>query len=52
LGHVDRSVTSLYDRADTLPELKAMLTAWADRLAIIVEGGAEVIPLHEAQTVE
>ena len=52
LGHVDRSVTSLYDRAEILPELRTMLTAWADRLEIIVEGGAKVIPLHEVQTVE
>ena len=52
LGHVDRSVTSLYDRAEALPELRAMLTAWADRLAIIVKGGAEVVPLYKARAGE
>ena len=49
LGHTDRSVTAIYDRASNLPEIKNMLTAWADRLEIIVAGGGEVVPLRGSQ---
>ncbi len=52
LGHADRSVTSIYDRSSAVPEIRAMLTVWADRLAIIAEGGAEVVPLHDSKAGE
>ena len=52
LGHVDGSVTAIYDRASHLPEVKRLLTSWADRIEIIVEGGAEVVPLRPVEASE
>lgn len=52
LGHTDRSVTAIYDRASNLPEIRTMLAAWADRLEIIVAGGAEVVPLRGVKVAE
>ena len=51
LGHADTSVTSIYDRSSIVPEIRAMLTAWADRLAIIVngDGGGTVVPIRVPQ---
>lgn len=48
LGHADRSVTSIYDRSSAVPEIRAMLTVWADRLAIIVSGedSGKVVPIR------
>lgn len=40
LGHVDPSITARYDRADYLPQVRAALEAWANRLDQIVSGKA------------
>ena len=37
LGHVDRSVTGIYDRYDYLNEKRIALDTWARRLTAILE---------------
>lgn len=45
LAHCERNVRSAYNRAEYLPERRAMMQQWADMLAAIAKG-AQVIPLQ------
>jgi integrase len=48
LGHVDRSVTGIYDRFEYLNEKRVALDAWARRVSQILEGKADdsVVPFQ------
>jgi integrase len=48
LGHVDRSVTGIYDRFEYLNEKRVALDAWARRVSQILEGRADgsVVPFQ------
>lgn len=52
LGHVDRSVTGVYDRFEYVNEKRVALDAWARRLTAIIEekaAGGNVVPFTAAK---
>lgn len=51
LGHVDRSVTGIYDRYEYLPEKRVALDTWARRLSAILEEApaTAVVPFARKQ---